>query len=1309
MEKNTVATYGLVIVSVLIIAALLMTVTPLGNMTTDAIQDIVAEYQDKTRLEGGTNSRDEVDRVTGNQVMKTVTLNFVYENGQEIVPKTIISCNYGDKVNVSEKMPTLEGYVPNYTPAEQTVTKNLDYTITYYPKQYSITYHLNEGTIVSSRPNTYMYGQVTNLPTKVMRDGYTFLGWYEDEECLNKKITTITADRNENITVYAKWSNTKYSITYISNDEDITSEVTGIKEILYGQDPEKLPTLPGTGTRIYFSGWYDNPSFKGASITHTPVYPDDNLVYYAKWTINNGYKIEYVENGGKFYGTIPEGYTAGTPITLPRNIKKTGYAFAGWYDNAEFEGDEIVAIKSTDTGDKKFYAKWNAIQYTINYDLNGGTINGEVPVSYKTGDEVVFPTNVIKNGSKFKGWRDANTNEMVEKTTPTQHGNIYLIAEYDEVKYSLILDANGGLFEKYLFDTGVTEDQPLYTKLLGNNEKYGVLPTPYRKGYQHLGWYTTKEGNTTVTAETIFKAPTTMKTTIYAHWKPLEYTITYKIGHDEKWETEPKTTFTYGTAYTIPTNITKPHHTFDGWYTDENLSADSKIKVIPDTYNDNIVLYPKWNPNKYTVTCNPNGGAISNIENEVEYTYTYGIGLELPIPKRDKYEFSHWTDANNNIIHTISPTDYGNKELTAQWISDKTLRIKINLYDKDKKTITNEDGQALTCFKTGVILDSPFQIDKDEITKEFGIDNIYYHDEFTIIPTADNFNDNNIYEYNLIVRPYKMISITSSVDTEMPFTDQDKEYKFRQDEEIDIDDIIMSSGEYSCTFNGAVRINGTREECPNTAKLKELLTNIEATTEVINVVLLYNEYQYTITWVDKNNSNINPPIKYPENLQQHYYSSKGYTWENQPTRQCYKFMGWTATIGDEEINIGNEIPIGTKGNIKLTPKWLQEDENSEVHDYKIDLKPTCQQVGKEICEFCGIERELMLTEHDWSGAKQQFFGTNDGYIRSQDENGNEVIIYETDIPANEYHKITCSYENCGVSLYEKHNFEITKNGKTSRIHHDITCKDCNYTEIEEHTFEYTATDKEGHAATCVICLYKFEENHSSRLYCVETSEEYHTHACGLCHYRFKDVYWDKEETINNITYKTCSQCDGKYTSTKTLEFFTTTMDDLKTTIYKQVSVTGYLYRPEGTKTFYMVDTPNQTYPFKEMVRYNHRCTNPNCSNKGQIVKTSDINDDSNFSCDTMIYKEENGVILEETVCGTLCSKEKVTVMNAIQIEYDYSNKILENNSDKLLQIVGILQTDENGNYIICNIECSVVEQNKNTEETPQMIEILNNN
>ena len=70
-------------------------------------------------------------------------------------------------------------------------------------------------------------------------------------------------------------------------------------------------------------------------------------------------------------GTVTGGdtYYAGESATL-KATAKSGYVFAGWYDNAEFNGSPITEIKATDSGNKTYYAKWEEEVFAEKIEIN---------------------------------------------------------------------------------------------------------------------------------------------------------------------------------------------------------------------------------------------------------------------------------------------------------------------------------------------------------------------------------------------------------------------------------------------------------------------------------------------------------------------------------------------------------------------------------------------------------------------------------------------------------------------------------------------------------------------------------------------------------------------------------------------------------------------------------------------------------------------------------------------------------------------------------------------------------------------------
>lgn len=99
-------------------------------------------------------------------------------------------------------------------------------------------------------------------------------------------------------------------------------------------------------------------------------------------------------------GTLPEfSLVAGAALPVPF---KTGYTFAGWYENPEFSGNPVTDIPTNSTENLNFYAKWTANTYTVTFDANGGSVSQTSAVTV-AGKLTSLPTPTY-DGYDFLGW-----------------------------------------------------------------------------------------------------------------------------------------------------------------------------------------------------------------------------------------------------------------------------------------------------------------------------------------------------------------------------------------------------------------------------------------------------------------------------------------------------------------------------------------------------------------------------------------------------------------------------------------------------------------------------------------------------------------------------------------------------------------------------------------------------------------------------------------------------------------------------------------------------------------------------------------
>ena len=118
------------------------------------------------------------------------------------------------------------------------------------------------------------------------------------------------------------------------------------------------------------------------------------------------YTVKLYANGG----TIADGknvtsYTYGEGATLPTadDMTYTEHTFKGWYDNEGLSGDPVTAIGGTEMDNKEYWAKWEINQYTITYDLAGGTAEGNLD-TYTVETGAFTLKNPTKSGYTFTGW-----------------------------------------------------------------------------------------------------------------------------------------------------------------------------------------------------------------------------------------------------------------------------------------------------------------------------------------------------------------------------------------------------------------------------------------------------------------------------------------------------------------------------------------------------------------------------------------------------------------------------------------------------------------------------------------------------------------------------------------------------------------------------------------------------------------------------------------------------------------------------------------------------------------------------------------
>ena len=316
-------------------------------------------------------------------------------------------------------------------------------------------------------------------------------------------------------------------------------------------------TRPDGNTGSYFM-WLDgngNSYAPGASV------PADVTELTVQWTAPT-YTVTLNAGDGTINSGDVTSYTYGVGATLPTagDMTYTGHTFKGWYDNENLTGSPVTAISDTETGNKEYWAKWEANAYTVTLNTNGGTINSGNVTGYTYGVGATLPTagDMTYTGHTFKGWYDNEnlTGSPVTAIGNTETGNKEYWAKWEINQYTVTVKPENGKA-----DITITQD-------------YGTAITapadPTREGYQFNGW--DKAFPTTMPAENL---------TITAKWKVNSYTITFDTTGGS--EIAPITQ-DYGTAIVAPADPTREGYTFIGW--------DMEIPTTMPA--ENITLKARW-------------------------------------------------------------------------------------------------------------------------------------------------------------------------------------------------------------------------------------------------------------------------------------------------------------------------------------------------------------------------------------------------------------------------------------------------------------------------------------------------------------------------------------------------------------------------------------------------------------------------------------------------------------------------------------------------------------------------------------------
>ena len=207
----------------------------------------------------------------------------------------------------------------SYAPGASVPADVTELTVQWTAPTYTVTLNAGDGTINSGNVTSYTYGVGATLPTDVTHTGYTFKGWYDNENLTGSPVTAIGGTEMGNKEYWAKWEANTYTVTFYPNGGSVnpvaaTTDSSG--------KLSSLPT-PTRGGNYRFDGWYTEQT-GGIKVTLNQVYTADTTLY-AYWIYTSGSSSSEDRDdpsGNAFITDRPNKDNPTTPTTAKSNSVK---------------------------------------------------------------------------------------------------------------------------------------------------------------------------------------------------------------------------------------------------------------------------------------------------------------------------------------------------------------------------------------------------------------------------------------------------------------------------------------------------------------------------------------------------------------------------------------------------------------------------------------------------------------------------------------------------------------------------------------------------------------------------------------------------------------------------------------------------------------------------------------------------------------------------------------------------------------------------------------------------------------------------
>ncbi|MDD6469432.1 MAG: leucine-rich repeat protein [Bacilli bacterium] len=481
------------------------------------------------------------------------------------------------------------------------------------------------------------------------KSGYDFHGWLLTDYAIDSK------SHYASINLEAQYNVITYNISYTLNGGSSSTQLPTT------YSTEEAISIPNPTKEGYtFLGWtgLDIPT---PTVDYViPVGSIGNKSYIANWKANE-YTIYLNPNGGtvsqqEVKVTYDSVYSLPTP-------NYNGYDFKGWFDSSstKYSGGTYKVPSNL-----YLNASWEAHNYTISYNLNGGINDSRNPSSYKIVDSDIILRDPTRTGYTFIGWTCSQISVPTKgvKIESGTTGNLSFEANWQANTYNVTIDLNGG-----------ESDKASYSFVYDST--YSIV-NPTRVGYSFEKF--TYNGETVLPSSGTWKIADDI--TIKANWianSDTPYIINY---YTENLNGDGYTKVYAETSYGYSDNsVTLAAKTFKGF------TPIKSSQTVTIAANGSTVVDFYYSRNSYTISFVTNGG--SYIDSET-YKYEKQIPSTLKAT-RAGYTFAGWyTDEKQTTLFDKMPAS--DQTVYAYYLEETKASFFTYTFSGQEVTITKGNG-----------------------------------------------------------------------------------------------------------------------------------------------------------------------------------------------------------------------------------------------------------------------------------------------------------------------------------------------------------------------------------------------------------------------------------------------------------------------------------------------------------------------------------------------------------------------------------------------------------------------------------------